>query len=261
MVMLIELSKIHLDAKDRLRAKHQNIAKLMASIARRGLIQSIVVRPPHKDELPLPNGKEYVIEAGARRFIAILLMQPLFKVETRLHPSLSPGVIAASVREGDDELMSLEVEFHENEDRDNFDWKEKASYVWRIHDGNVARDPEWNVDDTALLLEMGRSTTFQYLEFRANPSVFADKRVSGADSFRTAKKQFDIVKALQKREMIVKHREKKKTARLAEGGAATSPDEGETETTILEFPIGFFHPLRLVDFLPNLRALVWYWST
>ena len=91
--------------------------------------------------------------------------------------------------------------------------KSKASYVWRIHDGNVARDPEWNVDDTAMLLEMGRSTTFQYLEFRANPAVFKDKRVSGADSFRTAKKQFDIVKALQKREMIVEFRRKKEEER------------------------------------------------
>ena len=73
--MLIDLSKIHLDAKDRLRAKHQNIQKLAASIARRGLIQSIVVRPPHKHELPLPKGTEYVVEAGARRFIAVLFIQ------------------------------------------------------------------------------------------------------------------------------------------------------------------------------------------
>ncbi|KKL74253.1 hypothetical protein LCGC14_2066760 [marine sediment metagenome] len=235
--MLIELSKIHLDAKDRLRAKHQNIQKLASSIARRGLIQPIVLRPPHKSELPLPEGKDYVIEAGARRFIAMLFLQPMLESDpATLHLSLVPGEITAEIRHGDDELMSLEVEFHENEDRDNFDWKEKASYVWRIHDGNVARNPEWNVDDTSLLLEMGRSTTFQYLEFRDNPAVFADERVSGADTFRTAKKQFDIVKSLKKREMIVEFRKKRNAdlkARQAEGGGATS---------VTDFELGTIYP-------------------
>ena len=231
--MLIDLSKIHLDAKSRLRAKHQNIQKLLASIVRRGLIQPIVLRPPHKHELPLSKGKEYVIEAGARRFIATLLLQPLFKEEdVDLHPSLQPGTISASIREQDSELMALEVEFHENEDRDNFDWKEKAEYIWKIHEGHKANDPVWTIEDTTAVLDpMTLGTVYRYLEFRKYKSVFMDDRVQNADSFRTARKQFDIVKALQEREKVVEFREQKQAE-------AKLPERFETENLIVALPPG-----------------------
>lgn len=236
--MLIPLKKVYLDPQERLRVKHQNIKQLATSFIRRGQIQSIVVRPPRKEELPLPREADYVIEAGARRFLAMCLIQPLFadqEVRAEIHGGLTEGHISADIREGDSELMSLEVEFHENEDRDNFDWKEKASYVWRIHDGHVALDPEWHPHDTAILLEMGESTVYKYLEFRKNEKAFEDERVQEADTFRTAKKQFDIVKKLQEREMVVKHREKRQEAAIQE--AQKDTEESEDAETISEAPI------------------------
>lgn len=207
--MLVPLKEIHLDIKDRLRAKHRNIPGLMASIARRGQIQPIVLRPPRDSEV-LSDGKRWVVEVGARRFLSFALLQQLFgKEDIELHSSLEPGQIEAIFRKTDDELMALEVEFHENEDRDNFDWKEKASYIWRLHDGYVAKDPEWMPSDTATLLEMGEATVYNYLEFRKHIVAFNNPKVQEAETYRVAKKQFDIAKKLRERERVVEFRKEK----------------------------------------------------
>ena len=251
--MLIDLSKIHLDAKSRLRAKHQNLQKLLASIVRRGLIQPIVLRPPHKHELPLSDGKEFVIEAGARRFIATLLLQPLFKEEdVELHSSLQPGTISASIREQDSELMALEVEFHENEDRDNFDWKEKAEYIWKIHEGHKANDPGWTIEATTAVLDpMTLGTVYRYLEFRKYKSVFMDDRVQNADSFRTARKQFDIVKALQEREKVVEFREQKQKELVQEVKELIANDP---KSSLVEASVEVIDPVLLLSH--NLAAQI-----
>lgn len=224
--MQVELSKIHLDIKDRLRAKHKNIPALMTSIARRGQIQPIVLRPPREGETIYPSStefeKEWIVEVGARRFLAFVLLQSLFGQEDiELHSSLEPGLIEATIRKTDSELMALEVEFHENEDRDGFDWKDKASYIWRIHDGHASQNEEWTPEDTAILLEMGESTVYNYLEFRKHTVAFQDKKVQEADSYRVAKKQFDIAKKLRERERVVEFR-KKNQEEESKGGALNS---------------------------------------
>jgi len=213
--MLVSLTNIYLNPKDRLRHKHQNVKDLAASIARRGQIQPIVLRPPWEGEES--GGKEWVITAGARRFLAFLVLQPLYGQEdVEIHASLEPGKIEVIFRHTDDDLMALEVEFHENEDRDNFDWKDKTSYVCRIHEGHMALDPEWDVNATAALLDMGKSMVYYFLEFGRNKEIMEDKRLQEAESFRTAAKQFDIVKKLREREMVVEHKAKRIAERKKE---------------------------------------------
>lgn len=208
--MLIPLSIIHVNLRDRLRVEQGDIRSLAASIARIGQLQAIVIRPSSDGEV-LPAGKEWIITAGARRFLAVSLLSAT-QTECKYGPP--PGMIEATTREQMDDLLKLMIEFRENDDRLDFSWKEKASYVKKIHDLHIAKHGDrWTPGHTAAALDMGESTVYKYLEFASNPDLLLTEEVSEARSFQVAYKQFKIQQELKKRKTIVEFREQQEEER------------------------------------------------
>lgn len=222
--MIVDVKEIHIDPKERLRQDLGDIKRMVISFHKYGQLQSILVRPPRANESV--NGKRWVVVEGGRRMLAVELAR---KSDISIR-NLEPGAIKVEIEEEcDDELFSLEQEFFANEDRKNFDWKEKANFIRRIHEGHCALDEEWDVIHTAALLEMGDKTVYKYLEFFKHPEAFAEESVQSALTFNVAHKQFQIARDAKKRERQVEFREKKIKERTQEAKAeaekeSDSPD-------------------------------------
>lgn len=203
----IEHKLIHLPPDKRLRQEYGKVRELAVSLSKRGQLQPVVIRKPVDGE-EIPEGKRFILLDGGRRFLAVALCYKSGQIVRGVEEGKIKVVMDDEVDEKDrDPLFLLEKEFHANEDRKDFNWKEKADYVRRIHEGFKARDPEWSPQDTAAALEMGETTTYQYLELTAHGELTQDERVANADSFRTAYKQLKIVKSIKDREKIVALRE------------------------------------------------------
>lgn len=201
-MVIVSAKEIHFDSELRLRQDYGDVKRMVVSFHKYGQLQDCLVREPNGNE-PLPDGKNWVLVDGGRRLLAVELAARS-DIEIK---DLEPGQIGIKVRGQEDKLYALELEFFANEDRKNFDWREKAEFVKRIHEGHMAGGEEWSVLYTAALLEMGDKTVYKYLDFFDHPDAFKTEEVQQAETFNTAYKQFQIKKDFEKRKRLVKHRD------------------------------------------------------
>lgn len=224
--MNIPVTSVFIDAT-RLRQDYGDLKDLADSFVNYGQWYPILVKPIDREEFPeAPESCEWSLYDGGRRLLAMKLLTKLGEAVK----DLEPGEIRAEVFIEGDPIRSLEVEFHANEDRKQFDWKEKADFVKRIHEMHRAwareNDEKWTVKHTAQALGMSEVAIYQYLQIVADPEIFGHKKVQSAKSFRTAAKQAAIVKERKERERLV---EAAKTKAKEAGDESSLPDDDSPE--------------------------------
>lgn len=227
--MRIALDTIYFPSKERLRTEtYGDIQGLAGSLRYFGQLMPIILRRPdpesyEEDAHSDAEGKEWVIVDGGRRYLAAMVM-------TTTSPDnyikyQEPGFIDAiewTDERLSDPLHALALEFHANEDRENFSWKEKADYVRRVHELFEERYPnEWGVKDTAEFLNMGQQTVYKYLQLTEDPDLLNEESVSSAKTFRAAHKKVTIAK---------EHRRRQKQVALARELHAETDDERFSDT-------------------------------
>lgn len=216
------MKEVWLDPQERIRQDYGDVKRMLVSLHKYGQLQSIRIRPPNEGESI--DGRKWVVVDGGRRMLAIELAR---QNGISIRRQSEPGMISAEIEDQVDELFALELEYFANEDRKDFDWKERANFIKRIHDGHSAKDKDWSVQHTAALLEMGDKTVYKYLDFFQHPEAFQDESVQSAATFNVAYKQFQIAKEHAKRERIVNHREKRLAARKESKSDAPAQTEGD----------------------------------
>ena len=219
--MLKQTDEIHFPTHLRLRSEtYGDTQDLANSMIAMGQLFPILVRKTNAKNYPADKDVEqkYVLVDGGRRLIAVMICARMKNDDDEqiLIEDREPGLIECKVLKSDkltNERFALELEYHANEDREGFSWKEKADYVERIHNFLMFDFEEdgWTIEHTANYLNMGRTTVFNYLKLTEDPEILADERVSGAKTFRTAHKQAQIVREKKSRERAVKHHKKVQT--------------------------------------------------
>jgi len=236
--LIVDAKEIHFDNELRLRQDYGDVKRMVVSLHKYGQLQDVLVREPNGDEA-LSTGKKWILVDGGRRLLGVQLAA---RSDITIR-GLEAGQIGIKIRGQEDDLYALELEFFANEDRKSLDWKEKAEFILRIHNGHMESEEEWSVLFTAALLEMGDKTVYKYLEFFSHPDAFNTKEVQEADTFNTAYKQFQIKKDLEKRKRLVKHRDKAIVERTQEVVTAPSDggeaDEGVSDTVAYVPPSEF----------------------
>jgi DNA modification methylase len=201
--LILDVKEVWLDPKERIRQDYGDVKRMLVSLHKYGQLQAIRVRPPNEDEDT--DGQKWVVVDGGRRMLAIELARQN-RIEIRKQDE--PGQINVEVEDQVDDLFALELEYFANEDRKDFDWKERANFIRRIHEGHLAKDKDW-------------------LDFFQHPEAFQDESVQSALTFNVAYKQFQIAKEHAKRERVVAHREKRLAAR--KGSKSDSPVQTEED--------------------------------
>ena len=190
-LLTVRLEDIHFPTKIRLRSDYGDVEELAQSLVRRGQIQPIVVRPFEPDEFPDVKEKPlWTLVDGGRRMFATMIV---YKNEKEI-PNVDLGCILAVPRDDIDPIFALELEFHANEDRKKFHWKEKIEYIQRVHNHFKGMDENWTVKHTANLVQLGDRATYAYLQMAAEPDVLQHPDIQKQRSFRTAYKKFQIIK-------------------------------------------------------------------
>ena len=220
--MLLNLADVHFPTHLRLRSEtYGDIESLADSMVRRGQLAPIIIRKADPESHKQDEGVEapYILVDGGRRYLAVAFTARLKDDEGNpyLIDDNEPESIEAKLIDNKhikDERYLLELEFHANEDREGFSWKEKATYYERMHEMFMLEaelDPDfegWTIEHTANYLGIGYSTLHKYLKLTEDPDTMDDERVSGAKTFRTAHKQAKIVRETKRRERAVKHHKK-----------------------------------------------------
>lgn len=188
-LLTVRLEDIYFPTKLRLRSDYGDVEELAQSMVRRGQIQPIVLRPFEQEEFPKADPHMWMLVDGGRRLFAAMI---IYKNEKEI-PNVDSGAILAIPRDDVDPMFALEIEFHANEDRKKFHWKEKISYIVRVHKHFKSMDKNWDVKHTANLVQLGDRATYAYLQMAANPEILAHEKVQKQKSFRVAYKQFQII--------------------------------------------------------------------
>lgn len=202
--MKIQLSDVFIPS--RMRQDYGDLKSFINSISRHGQWQPIVVRPFDSETYPedrdAPEPKKFTLLDGGRRATAVGICQ---KGEIPI-PGLEPGEIKATFEEGLDPSLTLVLEYKINEDRKDFDWKEKAIGIRRIHSRMKETHETWTNEDTADMLDTTPKTISVYLELTKSEKLFLSEEIQSADSFRTAFKKLEILRDHEHRKRVAKHR-------------------------------------------------------
>ena len=189
-LLSVRLEDIYFPTKLRLRNEYGPVEELAQSLVRRGQIQPIVLRPFDSEEFPEVIPHLWTLVDGGRRMFATMIV---YKNEKEI-PNVAPGEILAVPRDDIDPMFALELEYHANEDRQKFHWKEKIAYITRVHAHYMDMDPAWDVKNTANLIQLGERATYAYLQMAGAPEILMHEKVQKQKSFRVAYKQFQIIK-------------------------------------------------------------------
>jgi DNA modification methylase len=184
------------------------------SLMRFGQMQPILVE--HLE--PAVEGKEWRLLDG---HIRLLSMYALTVRHGMGEPevvgafktwNMVPGQIEVTTRDAMDPVMNLMIEFHANEDRDNFTWDEKGRYIRRIHDMLMTEHgrSDWNAGKTAEYINQSEATISHYLSLTdvTNPAA-QSPRVKAATTKGAALKQLKIETVKQQNITRVKLMEEK----------------------------------------------------
>ena len=192
----VPLQEIYFPSKLRLRSDYGDVEELAQSLIRRGQISPIVVRPFDSTEPGVPEDTKatWTLVDGGRRMFAMMLVLH----HEKTIPNVQKGQILAVTRDLDG-AKALEIEYHANEDRKRFNWKERVDYINRMHKYFVDLDPNWTVRHTSEIVQLGERMTYAYLQLAKDPELASDERVQRCKSFRVAWKQFQIVREERRR--------------------------------------------------------------
>ena len=237
------------------------------SLLRFGQLQPILVEALPKRKTKLDddpwNGRAWKLLDGQVRWVAMMAleyrhsMHEVEVIESMSFWGMKPGEIEATTREAmDDPTMSLMMEFHANEDRDDFTWDEKGRYIRRIHDQLMEKhgrkkykhdSPGWTAAMTAEYINQSQTTVSQYLQLtdEQDPATRSE-RVVKAKTKRTAMKQLKIQKNIARRKKEVAKEVAKPTEKTDESNRAAelSVFHGDCREWIKKIPDGslaWFH--------------------
>lgn len=136
----LPLYAIIIDREARQR-RQLDVSDLLASIARRGIMNPLIVEPLDKW---VPGGpQQYKLVAGERRYEAARQLD-LSEVPCRLTTELTPTEFAI-------------LEFEENDKRSDLTWQDKAKAVFKIHQLLLLDNPGQSVVDTAEALGISQT--------------------------------------------------------------------------------------------------------
>ena len=136
----LALPDIIIDRAERQR-REIDVSDLLSSIARRGIINPLIVEPR-------PDGL-FKLVAGERRYEAARQLD-LTEVPCRLTTELLPIEFAI-------------LEFEENEKRKDLTWQDKARAVHKIHHLLLAENPSQSTYDTAEALGVSQANTYKQI--------------------------------------------------------------------------------------------------
>lgn len=207
-LLTINIEEIAID--NRLREEtFGDISELADSLAFIGQLKPIRVRPV--------EGDKWELEDGERRIRAAEVLAN----SDRTIRGLEPGQILAMT---DDEpiegIGALMREYHANF-HEQFNWREKAKYVRKVHDELKAQWDDWSVESTAAAINMSAPSIYKYLQLTEIEEIFAHPKVTKASSLTVAVKQSKIVRDQ------VRHEEAQK---IRETRGETEPEKEKTQT-------------------------------
>lgn len=209
----IPLTSIYVPSEENARIREtSSIAKAVVertkSIQRLGQLQPILVE---RLENPI-DGKVWRIIDGQVRWISLMGLTIRAKMgdedaqEAFEAHEMKLDHIEATSRAAMTPEMALMLEYHANEDRDDFTWDERARYIRRIHDMHQEKHgrKNWSAIKTAEAIGQSRATVSHYLQLtdEQDPATQSE-RVKGAKTKNTAIKQLKIEKEKIKREARV----------------------------------------------------------
>lgn len=190
----------------------------MKSIRAHGQLQPILVEKLDRTEHPeAPKECIWKLIDGQVRMLSIHALSIQIELGDKEISTdferwgLKPGYIEISPRDAHDPIQSLMMEFHANEDRDDFSWEEKGRYIRRIHDMLQEKfgRKEWTATKTADYIGQSLATVSHYLQLTddKNPAT-KDERVVTAKTKRAAIKQLKIVEDQRRRlEAVLRQQE------------------------------------------------------
>lgn len=202
MAKLIHIPIQQIDDSGRARQEYRDIEELAESIKEKGLIQPITVRK---------NGNGFKLLAGGRRFRACQLAD-------------LDSIPAILREEGEARIDDLEVELHENLNRDDLTWVEEADLVARIdaYYRNKFGD-KWKDSKTAEVLN--RSVGGVNTLLQLNRAV---KLIPELTNVKTKDEAFKKYKKLEEH-AIVKHLRGQQSKDLADYREAQQNDGEESD--------------------------------
>ncbi len=147
----LAISDIWIDYSERQRRYGRDVEKrigntsdLEGSIAKRGLLQPIIV-----EAKPGPDGQPWKLHIGERRLTACSKLGQ-DKILARKVSDLSP--VEAQI-----------IELEENIKRLDLEWQDLATGVAKIHLLYTAQDPDWTMEETGAEVKLGKSMVSMYM--------------------------------------------------------------------------------------------------
>lgn len=206
--MKLSLDSIHIPPEEDARIREpenlkQAVKGKSESILRFGQMQPILV-----EELDEPlNGKKYKLVDGQVRWVSLQALNARLGMgedtikEAFERWDIEPGKIEVTTRPQMDPIMAKMMEFHANEDRDNFTWEEKGRYIRTIHDMlRKKHGIKWTARLSAEYIGQHESTVSQYLKLTdERDPVVKSPRVQKAKTKGAALKQYNIEKDRERR--------------------------------------------------------------
>lgn len=134
MFQFIPLTKVIKGDRQRQKMDPEKLQSLKASIAEKGLIHAIHVRTG-------PDGT-YLLNGGERRYTVLsqlhLLGHPIFYGSEVIPPDTVPAVCVDNISE----LQAAEIEFDENFQREDLDWRDQTEALAKIFELKKKLNPE-----------------------------------------------------------------------------------------------------------------------
>lgn len=212
--MLVPFGDIYVAPDDDRIRDQENLAKAALarsrSILRFGQLQPVLVKK-NTNNVGKHVGKPWELVDGKVRFTSMIALTARIMTgdaeakEAFEKWGMTPGMIDVVTKESLDPITALMMEFHANEDRDNFTWDERAKYVRRIHDMlSKQHGKDWSQEKTAEAIAMSPALVSQYLQLTEEHPAAKSDRVQKATSKGAALKQLKIEKEIHVRKEKVK---------------------------------------------------------
>lgn len=267
---LVPLDSIYVPPEEdkRIREKEsimKAVKERKESLLQLGQLQPILVVPLTPGEV---EGKKWRLIDGQVRWLSLIELSVHHEMgtdgvrEAFEHFGMEPGMIAVSSRSDEiTPVRALMMEFHANEDREDFTWEEKGRYIRRIHD-MLKREHEdgsggkWTAQMTAEVIGQSTATLSHYLQLtdERDPAT-KDPKVKKAKTKGTALKQLKIAQNREARKRRVEKEkreekekkvveEKERRAAVAKETAKLSLFHGDSREWISKVPdesLSWFH--------------------
>lgn len=230
--MLVPFEDI-LVASDDERIRDQDNLNKAATEKARSLLRFGQLQPILVERNENGGGRRYKLIDGKVRLTALMALFVRYMMgEQEVKDAferwgMQPGFVDVVEKDSLDPLTALMIEFHANEDRDNFTWDERAKYVRKIHDMlSTQHGRDWKQESTAEAIGMSPAVVSQYLQLTEIHPAAQSERVQKATSKGAALKQLKIEKERHVRKARVESAEKLAAQSTSERGGAVTTNQG-----------------------------------